>query len=257
MIRKLLVISIIGVFVLSIVSAGNAQQRKKKDNQFGITVGYTSGYQLFSPDPAKLYNDPTGTIYLNTKPHKFMDSRIGGYTIGFNAERQVYGNFYFAPEALIVKTGDKFYHLDKEHASETIDPANPQLRAIRLSEFTNYFFIIPLTYKYYFQQYKAGGAVPYIVAGPELAYLIKSEQKPYVLGNDPTNTNSKDNFNTSTWGFSIGVGLSYKMVNSPLTLFGAIRWTRSYQDYNNYNYAFDPSTKINYSIILVTFGTRY
>ena len=241
MIRKLLVIGVLCIFALSITSAGTAQERQKKDNQFGITLGYTAGYQLFSPDPPAVDNNP------DTKPHKWTKSLRPGYAIGLNVERVWRGNIHFAPELLLVKTGDKFYHMDKETSYKTL----------RKTEFTNYFLIVPLTFKYYIRRISIASFVPYIVAGPELAYLIKSKQEPYIISGDPNDTDAKKWLKTSTWGFSVGTGFSYKMPNSPLTFFSNLRWTRSFQHYNNTNPAFDPKAKINYTIIMLTFGARF
>lgn len=239
MMRRLLILSLIGVLCIMFISAANAQERK---NRFGIVGGFAYGTQIMDPDPAIA---PLAGV---DNTHEW----IGSYSFGIRYERQVRENFIFAPSLLLVKTGDGFYHLNMERASDPI-PFNK-----RFSEFTNYFIMVPLTYKLVFPNLGLPFE-PYLIGGPELGFLVKCTQEPYVtlgiMGQSEASTDAKRSnaMSTSTWALTFGGGFTYNMPYSPLTMFADARYSRSFQSYNDSNFSLD-TKDINYQIFYVSCG---
>lgn len=239
MMRRLLILSLIGVLCIMFVSAVNAQERK---NRIGIVGGFTYGTQVMDPDPAIA---PTANV---DDTHEW----IGAFSVGIRFERKVRDNFIFAPQIIYVRTGDGFEHLNLERASDP-PPFNK-----RYSEFYNHFIVIPLTYKLLFRN--LGLPVePYMIGGPELAFLVKCTQKPYVtkgimdLSYAPTDAKQALAMRTSTWSLTFGGGFIYDLPNSPLSMFADVRFSHSFQSYNNNNHSLD-TDDINYKILYVSFG---
>jgi len=239
MMRRLLILSLIGLLCIMFVSAGNAQERK---NRFGIIGGYTYGTQVMTPDPAKA---PKANV---DDTHEW----IGSFSVGIRFERKILDNLVFAPQVLYVQTGDGFYHLNLERASDP-PPFNR-----RYSEFYNHFIIVPITYKFLFRNLGLPFE-PYLIGGPELGFLMKCTQKPYVtvgimdVRDAPTDAKKANAMGTSTWSLTIGGGFTYNLPNSPLSMFVDARVSQSYQSYNANNYSLD-TDDINYKILFVSCG---
>ncbi|KPK95594.1 hypothetical protein AMJ80_04695 [bacterium SM23_31] len=237
--RRLFIFSLIGSLCIMFVSAGNAQERK---NRIGIVGGHTYGTQLMNPDPAKA---PTANI---DDTHEW----ISGYSFGIRFERQVRENFIFTPEIIFAYTGDGFYHLNLEKASDP-PPFNQ-----RFSEFHNYFIMVPLTYKLVFRNLGLPFE-PYLIGGPELGFLVRCTQEPYVtvgimdVKDAPTDAKKVNAMRTSTWALTFGGGFSFNLPNSPLSMFADVRFSQSFQSYNDNNHSLD-TKDINYRIFYSTFG---
>ncbi len=187
MFRKLLTIGVVAALCLSFALDAGAQRSrtnqsgsKEKVNVYGVKGGYTSSYYAMTYDPAT--NGHTNTP---------------GFLAGVTIERPFRNNLFFNTELIIARTGDEFMHVDKEHSVQ---------QDLRKTEFEHYLLLVPIFYKYYVPQLPAGSFISF---GPQLGFVLKAKQSPYVtsLAN---NTDVSQFTNTATLSWMAGIGFQKK-----------------------------------------------